>query len=158
MSGALPSSGEDEVFAPPSRPLQPLAGQGPALAVIAVGGALGALARYGVGLALPHDTGAFPLGTFLINVVGCLCIGAIIVVITEWMQAHPLVRPFVVTGFLGGFTTFSTYTVDAEQLLGAGRTGTAVAYIVGTLAAAVAATWLGIRSARAVAALRGRTR
>ena len=130
--------------------LEPLAGQGRALAVIAAGGALGAIARYGVGLALPHGDGAFPLGTFLINVVGCLLIGALIVVITEWTQAHPLVRPFLVTGILGGFTTFSTYAVDAEQLVAAGRVGTAAAYIVGTLAAAVVATWAGIRLARAV--------
>ncbi len=150
MADALPSSGEDDVFVPPPRLLEPLDGQGRTFAVIAVGGAIGALARYAVGLALPHGTGAFPLGTFLINVVGCLLIGALIVVVTEWRQAHPLVRPFVVTGFLGGFTTFSTYAVDAEQLLGAGRVGTAAAYIVGTLAAAVLATWLGVRLARAV--------
>jgi fluoride exporter len=120
------------------------------VAAISAGGALGALARYGVGLALPHGSGSFPLGTFLINVVGCLLIGALIVVITEWTQAHPLVRPFLVTGILGGFTTFSTYAVDSEQLLATGRVGTAAAYVVGTLAAAVAATWTGIRLARAV--------
>lgn len=150
MADALPSSGEDDVVVPPPRLLEPLSGQGRVFAVIAAGGAIGALARYGVGLALPHGTGAFPLGTFLINVVGCLLIGALIVVITEWRQAHPLVRPFVVTGFLGGFTTFSTYAVDSEQLLATGRVGTAAAYIAGMLAAAVLATWAGIRLARAV--------
>jgi len=150
MTGALPPSGEDDVFVPPARVLEPLDGQGRTFAVIAVGGAIGALARYGVGLALPHDTATFPLGTFLINVVGCLLIGALIVVITEWRRAHPLVRPFVVTGFLGGFTTFSTYAVDSEQLLAAGHVGTALVNAAGTLAAALAATWLGIRLARAV--------
>jgi len=150
MAGALPSSGEDDVFVPPPRLLDPLDGQGRTFAVIAAGGATGALARYGVGLALPHDQGAFPLGTFLVNVVGCLLIGALIVAVTEWRPTHPLVRPFVVTGFLGGFTTFSTYAVDAEQLLGTGRVGVAAAYLAGTLAAAVLATWLGIRLARAV--------
>lgn len=150
MAEALPSSGEDDVFVPPPRLRDPLDGQGPAFAVIAAGGAIGALARYGVGLALPRGPGSFPLGTFLINVVGCLLIGALVVVVTEWRQAHPLVRPFVVTGFLGGFTTFSTYAVDSEQLLSAGRIGTAVVNVVGTLAAAVLATWLGIRLARAV--------
>ncbi len=149
MGGALPSSGEDEVFAPPPRLLDPLAGQGPALVAIAAGGALGALSRYGIGLALRHDPGAFPLATFVINVVGCLLIGALIVVITEWTQVHPLVRPFLATGILGGFTTFSTYAVDAQQLLNAGRLGTALAYIAGTLAAALAATWLGMLLARA---------
>lgn len=149
MDSALPSSGEDEVFVQPPRLLDPLAGQGAALAVIALGGVLGALARYGVGLALPPDRGAFPLATFLVNVVGCALIGALIVVITEWTAAHPLVRPFLATGILGGFTTFSTYATDAEELLGDGRLATAGAYLAGTLAAAVAATWLGVRLTRA---------
>lgn len=150
MSDALPSSGEDDVFVPPIRVLEPLSGQGRALGVIAVGGTIGALARYGLGLALPHSTGTFPLATFLINVVGGFLIGAFIVVITEWTQAHPLVRPFLVTGILGGFTTFSTYAVDSELLLAAGRVGPALLNIAGTLLAAVTATWLGIGAARAV--------
>lgn len=150
MPDALPPSGEDDVFVPPTRVLEPLAGQGRALGVVAAGGAIGALARYGLGLALPHSPGTFPPATFLVNIVGCFLIGALIVVITEWTRAHPLVRPFLVTGILGGFTTFSTYAVDAEQLLAMGRVGTALLYIVGTLAAAVAATWLGILLARAV--------
>lgn len=119
------------------------------MAAIAAGGALGALARYGVGLALPHSGGTFPLGTFLINVAGCLLIGALIVVVTEWTQAHVLVRPFLVTGILGGFTTFSTWAVDSEQLLATGHAGPAAANIAGTLAAALAATWAGMRLARA---------
>ena len=132
------------------RPPDPLSGQGPAFGAVAAGGALGALARYGAGLALPRGTGAFPLGTFLVNVTGCLLIGALVVVITEWILTHPLVRPFAVTGVLGGFTTFSTYAVDSAQLLVAGRIGTALAYVAGTLVSAVAATWAGMRLARAV--------
>ncbi len=150
MPDELPPSGEDDVFVPPTRALEPLAGQGGALGAVAAGGAVGALARYGLGIALPHAPSTFPLGTFLINVAGCFLIGSLIVVITEWTQAHPLVRPFLVTGILGGFTTFSTYAVDAEQLLAAGRIGTALLSVVGTLAAAVTATWLGIRLTRAV--------
>lgn len=159
MSGALPSTGEDDVFAPPDRLLQPLAGQGTTFVAIAVGGALGALARYGVGLALPHAPGAFPLGTFLVNVAGCLLIGVLIVQLTEVTTAHRLVRPFLATGILGGFTTFSTYATDAELLLGTGQVGTAAGYVVGTLVAAVGATWVGVRLARAAAhAMRGEPR
>jgi CrcB protein len=135
-------------------PSPPLAGQGPALAAVAAGGVLGALARYAIGLGLPHSPGTFPLATFLINVAGCLLIGVLIVVITEWTTAHPLVRPFLVTGVLGGFTTFSTYAVDTGELLRAGLAATACAYLVGTLAAALAATWLGIRLARAAGGVR----
>ncbi len=145
---SLPQGGEDEVFAPPPRVLTPLAGQSPAFAAVAAGGAVGALARYGVGLLLPHQPGTFPLGTLLINVVGGLAIGALIVAIVERGKAHPLVRPFVITGILGGFTTFSTFTVDAQQLLAAGRLATAGAYLACTLVAAVGATWVGLEVAR----------
>ena len=142
---APPQGGEDEVFAPLAHPFVPLAGQGRALAVVALGGVLGA-ARYGVGLLLPHAPGTFPLGTLLINVVGGFLIGVLI----DAVAARPLLRPFAVTGILGGFTTFSTYAVDAEQLLAAGRVATAGAYLVGTLAGALAATWLGLTAARLV--------
>jgi fluoride exporter len=128
----------------------PLTGQGPALVAVAVGGALGALARFGIGLAVPHQPGTFPLATFAINVVGCLLIGAVIVVLTERTAAHPLARPFLTTGILGGFTTFSTFATDADELLRLGHTGTALGYLVGTPVAAVAATWAGIRLTRAV--------
>ena len=143
---SLPESGEDEVFAPPPSALEPLRGQGRALVAVAVGGVLGALARYGVGLLLPHRSGMFPLGTLLINVLGGFLIGVVI----DGVAARPLLRPFAVTGILGGFTTFSTYAVDTEQLLATGRLGTAVAYLVGTLVGALVATWVGLALARLV--------
>lgn len=128
-----------------------LTGQGPALGAVAVGGALGALARWGAGPAVPAAPGAFPLATFAVNTVGCLLIGALLVVLTEVVAAHPLARPFLATGVLGGFTTFSTYAVDVHAVARAGRPGVAVAYLLGTLLAALAATWLGARLARAAA-------
>lgn len=130
--------------------LAPLDGQGGALGVVAVGGALGALARHGVGVAVPSAPGAIPWSTFAVNVTGCLLIGALVVVVTEWRPAHPLLRPFLGTGVLGGYTTFSTYSVEVLQLAQAGHRAAAGGYLVGTLVAAVAATWLGARLARAV--------
>jgi CrcB protein len=121
-------------------------GQGRALAMVALGGLLGASARYGVGLLLPHTAGTFPLGTLLINVVGGFLIGVLI----DAVAGRPLLRPFAVTGILGGFTTFSTYAVDTEQLLAAGRLALAGAYLVATLVGALAATWLGLALARRV--------
>ncbi|MHA6780070.1 fluoride efflux transporter CrcB [Pseudonocardia saturnea] len=121
------------------------------MAAVAAGGALGALARYGVGLALPAAPGAFPAATFGINVLGCLLIGVLLVVVTEVRAAHPLVRPFLATGVLGGFTTFSTYAVDAQLLLVTGHVGTAFGYLTGTLVAAVLATWAGAAVMRRVA-------
>jgi CrcB protein len=134
-------------------PARPLAGQGPAFGAVAAGGALGALARYGLALAIPPVPGHFPLATFLTNVIGGLLIGVLIVVLTELTTAHPLARPFLVTGILGGFTTFSTYAVDVEHLLAAHAVGVALGYLLGTLAAALAATWVGILATRAVGGL-----
>jgi fluoride exporter len=111
-------------------------------AAVAAGGALGALARWAVGLGV-----SAPLGTFLVNVVGCFAIGVLLSVLTS-RPTHPLLRPFLATGILGGFTTFSTFSVDAQHLLLGGRVGLGVAYLAGTLAAALLATWLGTGVAR----------
>ncbi len=118
--------------------------------MVALGGALGALARYGLALALPAEPGTFPWATFLTNVVGGLLIGILIAALTEVRQAHPLARPFLVTGILGGFTTFSTYAVDVQHLLAAHAVGTALVYLFGTLAGALLATWVGLAATRSI--------
>lgn len=107
------------------------------LLVIAAGGALGALARYGGGQIWPTTPGSFPTTTLVINALGCLAIGVVVVLITELWSAHRLVRPFVVTGVLGGFTTFSTYSVDTERLLQTGHAGRAFLYAGLTLLVAL---------------------
>jgi fluoride exporter len=119
------------------------------LGAIAAGGATGALCRYGLGVAAPPGPRDFPWATFVINVTGCLLIGVLIVLVTEGFPgAHPLLRPFLATGVLGGYTTFSTYAVDVTRLADAGAAGTALAYLCGTLAAALLATYLGVLGAR----------
>jgi fluoride exporter len=118
------------------------------LAVVAAGGVLGAEARYGVGRLLPQAPDAFPWATFLINAVGCLLIGVLMVTITELTRPHRLARPFLGVGVLGGFTTFSTYTVDVQRLLLAERPGTAASYLAGTLVVALLAVWLGATATR----------
>lgn len=118
-----------------------LTGQTPVLTAVAVGGALGALARWAVGIALP---GAGPWATLGINVLGCLLIGVLVALAV----AAPLVRPFLGTGVLGGFTTFSGYALDGTRLLADGRPGAAAIYLAGTLAGAVGATWLGLAATR----------
>lgn len=115
---------------------------------IAAGGALGALARYAVGIAWPHAAGTFPWATFAINVVGCLLIGSLMAVLTDVGRPHRLVRPFLGVGVLGGFTTFSTYTVDVQRLIWAGHPQLALADLFGTLAAALLAVQIGIVAAR----------
>lgn len=118
------------------------------LAVVAGGGALGAAARYGVGLAWPHPPAGFPWATFAINVVGCAALGFLVGLLERLSAPHRLVRPFLGTGVLGGFTTFSTYAVDARELVDADRPGVALAYVAGTLVAALGAVWLGMLATR----------
>ncbi len=112
------------------------------LSVISVGGVLGSLARYGLGVAFPHGAAGFPWATFAVNVAGCGLIGVLMVCIDQ-LGAHRLVRPFLGVGVLGGFTTFSTYVVEVQEAVAAGAARLALAYLGGTLAAAVVAVWVG---------------
>ncbi|MFD7505528.1 fluoride efflux transporter FluC [Streptomyces sp. NPDC059850] len=125
-------------------------GQGPVVCVVAVGGAIGASARYGAALLWPTPTGAFPWTTLLVNAVGCALIGVLLALIGEVWAAHRLVRPFLGTGVLGGFTTFSTYAVDFRQLVVDGHAATGAAYLVVTLLAAMAAVWGAVAGTRRV--------
>ncbi|NUQ99714.1 MAG: CrcB family protein [Streptomyces sp.] len=124
--------------------------QAPVVAVVAVGGALGAVARYGAAQLWPTAPGTFPTTTFLVNAVGCAVIGVFMVVITDAWAAHRLVRPFFGTGVLGGFTTFSTYTVDIRRLVDGGHAGTGLAYLAATAVAAVASVWAAAALTRRV--------
>src|SRR3954470_22436835 len=113
------------------------------LGVVAVGGALGAVARYGLSVGMPHRPGTFPWATFVTNVTGCLLIGVLTVLGTEVWAAHRLLRPFLGTGVLGGYTTFSTYTVDAQRLMAAGHARTALADLAAPLVAALVGVYVG---------------
>ncbi|MFF5533859.1 fluoride efflux transporter FluC [Streptomyces cinerochromogenes] len=122
--------------------------QAPVVAVVAAGGALGAVARYALTLAWPTPPGGFPWATFWTNVSGCAAMGVLMVLVTEVWAAHRLLRPFLGTGVLGGFTTFSTYAVDIRGLVDAGRPGLGLACLAATLLAALAAVWLASAAAR----------
>lgn len=113
----------------------------PVVAVVAVGGAIGASARYGATLIWPTAPDTFPTTTLLVNVIGCAVMGVFMVLLTEMRTPHRLLRPFFGTGVLGGFTTFSTYAVDIERLVEGGHAGTGLAYLGLTLLAALAAVW-----------------
>ncbi|MBL1084522.1 CrcB family protein [Streptomyces actinomycinicus] len=124
--------------------------QAPVVAVVALGGAVGALARYALALALPTPAGGFPWATFWTNVSGCAAMGVLMVLVTEVWAAHRLLRPFLGTGVLGGFTTFSAYAVDIRDLVGAGHPGPGLAYLAATPCAALAAVWLASAATRRV--------
>ncbi|MEU8194556.1 fluoride efflux transporter CrcB [Microbispora amethystogenes] len=123
------------------------------LAMIAVGGGAGSVARYLAGRALPAPPSGFPWATFLVNVTGCLALGALMVFVLSVWPPRRYVRPFLGVGFLGGFTTFSTFTTEIVGRMSAGGWTTAVAYAAGSLVAGLAAVWCGAALARAVAGL-----
>jgi fluoride exporter len=112
------------------------------LAVIGAGGAIGAAARYGTALAIPPRSGAYPVATFLVNVVGAVILGGVAALPAEWLRAHELTRPAIGTGFCGGLTTFSTMTLEIYQR-SHGHSAVAVAYAVTSLLAAPACAWVG---------------
>lgn len=133
-------------------------GHGAVLAVIAAGGGVGALARYGVAQLLPTRPGHFPWGTFAVNVLGCFLIGVLMVLLTETWSAHRLARPFLGIGVLGGFTTFSTYANEIRALLRPGTVELAVAYLAGTLLSALLAVLVAMWLTRTLISIAGRSR
>ena len=118
------------------------------LAVIAAGGAIGAVARYLIGLAWPTPISAFPASTLAINVLGCALIGVLMVLITDVWSRQRLLRPFLGTGVLGGFTTFSTYAVDIQRLVAGAHLGTALLYLAVTPIGALLAVWAAATATR----------
>jgi CrcB protein len=114
---------------------------------VALGGALGALARYAAGMAFAAGAARFPWPTFAINVVGCLALG---LVAGTWAR-HPALPPtaatFLATGVLGGFTTFSAFGLETLALLRRGDATLALAYAVASVVAGVLAAWIGLRAA-----------
>lgn len=108
----------------------------PVLLLVSAGGALGALARYAVGAALPG-----PWPTVGVNLLGCLLIGLLV----SRTRPESALRSFLGAGVLGGFTTFSAYAVDVVRLTEAGQAGQAALYLALTLLGALAAVWAGHR-------------
>jgi CrcB protein len=117
------------------------------VALVAGGGTIGALARYGVTEAFPVEPGRFPVTTFAVNVAGALVLGALL----EWLVRHRSIehwaRFFIGVGTLGAFTTFSTFATEIVVLSRAGHAGVAAAYAVASLAVGVAAVVMGLATA-----------
>ena len=104
---------------------------------VAIGGALGAVLRYLVGLAV-----GFPLGTLTVNVLGSFIIGCVWVIFAARGMQHWL--PLVMTGFLGGFTTFSAFSLDALRLVEDGRIGAAGSYVLASVGLSIVACGAGL--------------
>ncbi|HEX2896349.1 MAG TPA: CrcB family protein [Marmoricola sp.] len=118
------------------------------LPVVALGGMVGASARYGLELAWPPADSTVPWVTLVTNTVGCLLIGILMVHVVEVGGAHPLLRPFLGVGVLGGFTTFSTYAVQTRLVWSQGHPVAAASYLVVTPVLALVAVSTGVFLAR----------
>ena len=121
---------------------------------VGLGGFLGANARYILGNWITARTGgAWPWHTFLINITGGLAIGFILTLLTGRFPGDPAWRLFLVVGFLGGYTTFSSYTFEGLVLLRSGAWIGACAYILGSNLLGLLATLVGLLLARAFVSL-----
>lgn len=116
---------------------------------IAFGGAIGAVSRYWLYSAVQrlHDSG-FPLGTFVVNVLGSFLIGVFFVLLAEKAQIAEQWRPIIVVGFLGGLTTFSTFSLDALLLFEQGHYNTALFYIISSIVLSLIAAFAGMQLTR----------
>jgi len=118
---------------------------------IAVAGSIGALARYGLdGLVSRRTAGAFPWGTFAVNVTGSFLLGLLFTVLTEQIAAPPWFRSTLTIGLLGAYTTFSTLSFESYRLIEDGAVGIAAANMLGSMAAGLVAVYLGVVTGRAL--------
>ena len=120
------------------------------LLAIAAGGAIGSPLRYLVSEHLAADPGAFPRATFLVNISGSFVLGFVIVVILERARPTRYLRPFLATGVLGAYTTFSTLAVEAVLLVREHNITGAMVYVVCTIGFGLLAVWLGMTLAHLV--------
>jgi fluoride exporter len=123
------------------------------LAVIGAGGATGTAARYGTELAIGPGSDAYPVDTFLVNVVGAVILGAVAELPREWLLTHELTGSAISTGFCGGLTTFSTMSLEINGLWSA-HPEIATAYAAASLAAALACARAGSALVQTVRAIR----
>jgi CrcB protein len=143
----MTSSTRAEGFHPSSRSIG-------TLCAVALGGALGTLARYALSRGLPTAPGHFPTATLVTNVTGSFLIGLLLPIALS--SRHSLLRPFVVTGILGGWTTYSALATDAASLAKSGHALMAVGDLGMTLVAGLALVALGFFASPAHALVRYR--
>jgi len=117
--------------------------------MIALGGALGAVARYQVAAMIQARVPAgFPWGTFVVNTSGCLVMGVVMTMLTERLVVHPNWRYLVPIGFIGAYTTFSTFEVETFNAMSEGAFLIGVLNLLGSVIAGYVALWTGVVLAR----------
>ena len=115
------------------------------LFLIAVGGAFGTIARHELSLAVPVAAGTFPTTTLLINGAGALVLGVLLGAATRTAPNDRIMRPLLGVGFLGGFTTFSTFSVETAQLARREHVAVAAVYVVASITLGLVAAYAGER-------------
>lgn len=121
------------------------------VAAIGVGGGIGALIRYYMAsLIQPAWWPGFPFGIFVVNITGGLAMGLITALAALKLQMTPEVRAFLTTGILGGYTTFSTFSLESALLIERGAWGQAAAYVVGSTLLSILAIFVGFWIVRAL--------
>jgi CrcB protein len=120
------------------------------LLAVALGGALGSLLRYLVAGAIQSPANPFPLGIFIVNVTGGFIMGVIVEFSALKFQIAPEVRAFLTVGILGGYTTFSTFSLDSALLIERGAYTSAALYIVGSTVLSILALFAGLWVVRAI--------
>jgi CrcB protein len=124
----------------------------PTIVWVALGGAIGSAARYGVNVWSGRVLGAeFPWHTFIVNVMGCFAMGALVSLMALKLNVGPEIRAFLTTGILGGFTTFSAFSLDFALLVERKTYGAAVAYGAGSVALSLIAVFAGLYLVRSLA-------
>ena len=119
--------------------------------MIAVGGATGAICRYFVaGWVQSLASSPFPVGTLLVNFTGCFVFGALAAIFAGSAPTSDPYRDLMLVGFLGAYTTFSTFSVETDLLVKDGHATTAVAYVLASLVAGLAAVWAGVVATRTI--------
>ena len=119
--------------------------------MIALGGAVGAIARYQLAAMIQARIPAgFPWGTFVVNITGCLVMGIATTLLTDRLVVHPNWRFLIPIGFIGAYTTFSTFEMETFRAMTEGAWLAGAANVVGSVVAGYAALWLGVVLARLV--------
>ncbi len=121
--------------------------------VIAIGGALGAIARYLIEKFFPSPPGTIPWATLIINISGSFLLGVVVTLTTEIWDPSPYKRAFLGVGFCGGYTTFSTWMVESALLINEAKVSLALGYVLISLVLGVIAVYIGIVLVRLVGRL-----
>ncbi|MBV9570190.1 MAG: fluoride efflux transporter CrcB [Alphaproteobacteria bacterium] len=114
------------------------------LLAVALGGAIGSLARYFVASVVQQSTAQFPWGIFVVNVSGGFLMGVIVELSALKLNVSPEMRAFLTVGILGGYTTFSTFSLDSALLIQRGAYATVAAYVIGSTVLSILALFAGL--------------